>query len=165
VTQLVDDQDPPVRLTALSVLGKLGPEARAAVLGLAERLRAAREWDDQRPLLKALGEIGPEARTAAPAVAAVALQVKDNLDKTLAAKKAEELKDWRLTRETIVVKGKVVSKTDYWRATVGGADGRPTKELKDYGKDHPALRFESRIFELRNQQDVVNEVLKRIEGP
>jgi HEAT repeat protein len=161
MTQLVDHQDVSVRNTALLVLGRLGPHASAAVPGLAERLRSAKSWDRQHPLLRTLGDIGPEARPAAPVVAALALQVQQDLDQVLELKKAEERKGWIPKVRTTIIRNKVVSREEYWEATaVKGPKGSP---LVEYGKLHPALQFERRIVELDSQKIVVEDVLKRID--
>src|SRR5262249_13954079 len=51
----------------MNVLGKMGPDAKAAVPALLTRLESASEFD-RGAAARALGRIGPEARTAVPAL-------------------------------------------------------------------------------------------------
>ena len=56
-----------VRQTAAGALGKIGPEAKAAVPDLSKALKDEDKYVRQTAV-RALGDIGPEARDAVPAL-------------------------------------------------------------------------------------------------
>jgi HEAT repeat protein len=63
----LEDKDPDVRYTAVSVLGSYGPEAREAVPALTKALRDP-DKHVRTGVAYALAEIGADARSAIPAL-------------------------------------------------------------------------------------------------
>ena len=70
LVKAMEDPDEEIRIAVIGVLGGIGPDARAAVPALMERVRRG-EPMERWAALEALGNIGPAARAAVPLVLSI----------------------------------------------------------------------------------------------